>query len=358
MEFAREVLAHIAQTRTERPDLWQRALAALRRFLARLFQGTPLEARFAEAPHAVLGRMLDATIAIGARANETERLALARGSGMETIRQTRSALPPARGAHGMTSPGTEAPAYMASERTLKSMGNDLPTDADAPRLMPTDGHMRKIVENANLEFTAMPSSIRAADGMNVLIHNPDSGALPPLANRVMHLITFGDRRTLDTTKAAWLPMVPSTLQDAAVILQDTENGSRIYVRKYADGTRHMVVVSSGGVVSDQGKFDAGLITQFPAVGEGRRNRMPIVWERMNAPLGSQTSGGVATDGSTVSGPRHRNLPYGSVPDGYVNGTNKEKPPCAPLRYSRGRRTHSFDAQYRADAPDRQGSPLP
>jgi hypothetical protein len=120
----------------------------------------------------------------------------------------------------------------------------------------------------------------------VLLHNLDKGNI---SRRVMHLVTNSETKKFEAHKAAWMAMVPETLQNAAVRVIDSKTGNRVYVRQYPGGLKHMVVVEPDGTVEDQKPFKGALITQFPEknergiIDQGNRQRyMKIDWVRPQA----------------------------------------------------------------------------
>jgi len=124
-----------------------------------------------------------------------------------------------------------------------------------------------------------------------------------MAVGVKHLIWDNEKDILHPEKARWLPNVPGTLENAAVRLVDARSGNRIYVRQYADKTKHMVVVDPAGKVEDQKPFRGGLVTQFPYAGEGHQDSMMIDWERVKGEGSLQGGPNPSRPASAVPGPR-------------------------------------------------------
>lgn len=64
--FMREVLAHIAENRTQMPTLWQRVVRAIQNALIRLTKGTALEGTFGDANTAQIETLIDRALSRGA----------------------------------------------------------------------------------------------------------------------------------------------------------------------------------------------------------------------------------------------------------------------------------------------------
>jgi hypothetical protein len=155
---------------------------------------------------------------------------------------------------------------------LREVGDDFPIDDVVPKLANVSSSDRQGI-SAEMALKAMPQTVRAADGHIILIHNPESGTL---RGRGRHLVTsYGD---WDAKKAAWVPMIAATLQNAAVRLHDPITGNKIYVRGYRGGERHFVVTDRKGAVTSQGNFTGRLITQF-SKGSAQQQSMEIDWIR-------------------------------------------------------------------------------
>ncbi|HRR42186.1 MAG TPA: hypothetical protein P5244_13205, partial [Syntrophales bacterium] len=176
---------------------------------------------------------------------------------------------------------------------------DIPVDKAEPKLLDVKGNNAQIVSRAAAEFMSWPEKIKAADGSNILLKNPDQGSL---AGRAKHLVWDNDKDRLHIEKARWLPNTPSTLKNAAVRIVDNTSGNRIYVRAYQDGTKHMVVVKPDGVVESQKAFKGSLITQFPYLTIGRQQDMMIDWAR-NGIGRSQGNPNPTPQASAVPGPQ-------------------------------------------------------
>jgi hypothetical protein len=125
-------------------------------------------------------------------------------------------------------------------------------------------------------FVAFPTRLRAADGSDILIWNGERGSV---ASRLWHMIRNAALRDVDDSKAMWLPNLPMTLRTASVRIVNPENGNRLYVKQYANGQKHVVVVSPDGIVKEQQAFTGSLITQFPKEGNVKIENYRIDWVR-------------------------------------------------------------------------------
>lgn len=147
-----------------------------------------------------------------------------------------------------------------------------------PKLLDIRRSNDEISVGAAKEFASWPEWVKAADGSDIFLKNPENGSF---AARIRHLIFDNTLMRLAPQKAQWLPNVPETLKNAEKRLSDPESGNRLYVRTYNDGTKHLVIVRPDGVVEDQKPFSGKLITQFKTDRGGRQGRFPVEWEKGN-----------------------------------------------------------------------------
>ena len=64
--------------------------------------------------------------------------------------------------------------------------------------------------------------------------------------RIQHLITYGDRETINSSKIAWLSRTGQTIQRRDLFTNDnTNDGHHAYIKKYPEGI-HTVIVDSDG----------------------------------------------------------------------------------------------------------------
>ncbi len=154
--------------------------------------------------------------------------------------------------------------------------DDFPRDDVEPKRLDVRGHNQVIKTRAKFEFNKWPESVTAGDGVKVLLKNPEKGKLE---NRAIHMVTFDDRNSVNPKKAAWMPNVPDTIENAGAKLWDNDNKNWIYAREYRDGTKHMVVVSPDGRVVNHEVGKGKLITQFPGNKRGRQYDMDVIWRR-------------------------------------------------------------------------------
>ena len=206
-------------------------------------------------------------------------------------------------------------------KRLRDVSRDLPRDPAEPRLLDVGRSNTEIAQDAGREFQGWQPKLKAADGSDVLLHNPEGGSQ---AARVRHLIFDNQSGRLDASKAEWLPMVPDTLAQAQLRLVDDASGNRLFVRQYSDGNTHLVVVAPDGTVQDQQPFSGKLITQFPNEIPNRRGNMRVDWVRWETGIGrSQGNPAPTPAGSTSPGSRQPEFQRENTPD-----TGKVKPGAA------------------------------
>ena len=187
-------------------------------------------------------------------------------------------------------------------RTGDTFGeHSLPLDDVEPQYLDTAADNLTVVARGAAVVQAWPMVVTAADGGTVRLDNPEAGSL---GQRVWHMMRHQDTRKLHPAKAAMLPNVPQTLQDAAVRIADPQSGNRIYVRAYANGDVHMVVVRPDGAIDSQGRLDSRLITQFPFTTGSRQEGFRVEWAREEKGEGRRPGVPNPTpDGSTNRGSR-------------------------------------------------------
>lgn len=98
--------------------------------------------------------------------------------------------------------------------------------------------------------------------------------------RIRHLLRDNKNWVLHKRKLAWLPMVPKTIQHAAVVLDNentdgTKNGGKVYVRRYGD-IKHMVVVDDEGAVRMQFPQEIERFKKDPEIKPTRQEDFDIV----------------------------------------------------------------------------------
>jgi hypothetical protein len=106
------------------------------------------------------------------------------------------------------------------------------------------------------------------------------------------LVWDRDTDRLQRENAETLPNVPTTVQTAYARLYDSGNKTMVYVKQYADGLKHFVVVRPDGIVIEQGPWKGRLITQFPK-GSGRQRQMEVRWERETRPASDDVNAGAS-----------------------------------------------------------------
>ncbi len=188
--------------------------------------------------------------------------------------------------------------------TLREADRTLVEEAPDSALLNTRGSNEQIARNAASAVQQWPNTLQAADGTGIDLRVADRGSH---AARVWHLIRDEKTNRIQQDKAAWLPRVPETLARAQVRLVDAQTGNRVYVRKYADGVQHAVVVKPDGKVESQRAFTGSLTTQFPLGKGDRQFFMRVDWVRSdltsNGEGRRQNAPNPTPPGSTVSGPR-------------------------------------------------------
>ena len=160
-------------------------------------------------------------------------------------------------------------------KRFREIADQIEADSYPDNLLVPKGSEPSKKRVAAQTYKNMPKSIVAFDGENVLLHNPEKGSL---LNRLLHLVTYGDRKSVDNQKMQWLPLVPETLQNAHVKLKDDDTGNHVYMRRYED-TFHAVVVDPRGATVGTEVYDAALKTQFPDNEFSRRGNMSVIRER-------------------------------------------------------------------------------
>lgn len=186
--------------------------------------------------------------------------------------------------------------------------HDLPMDNVKPKLMDITGKPREIYDRAEAIFYSWPEVVTSADGKKVKMQVPYFGTLE---KRVAHFMVDSELGIFHPDKARWIPNVVDTLENAAARIKDDETHNDIYVRMYADGTKHMVVVDPTGRISGTGLFQGDMTTQFPYLprrGKDKQGRFIVEWERGDknvtrrlpgtpspAPIASNGPGTLTTD---------------------------------------------------------------
>ena len=166
---------------------------------------------------------------------------------------------------------------------------NFPVDNAEPKVInPKDKDM---IQQVAAEFKSWPNSIKAADGNEILLHNPEGGSL---GKRVHHLIRNAKSKKIDQKKVEWVANIPETLKNAAIRMIDKETGNKLYVRGYSNGDKHIVVVKPDGSIGTHGLFQGKLITQFKYESDSRQSYMVIDWENSDK---IKTAGTAKSDNS-------------------------------------------------------------
>jgi len=141
----------------------------------------------------------------------------------------------------------------------------------------------EIRTEARARFLAMPVEASCClFGSLVLLHNPEPGGT--IEDRAKHLTHSEDnhRSHIDTDKCRWLPAILDTLSKAAAVLEDTSNGTLVFVRKHSGWNLHFVIVQPlhGRYTKFvRGQVCSRLITQFSHAPNGRQEALRIFWKR-------------------------------------------------------------------------------
>ncbi|MBL9176413.1 MAG: hypothetical protein JNM65_00025 [Verrucomicrobiaceae bacterium] len=188
--------------------------------------------------------------------------------------------------------------------TLRHAESTLVEETPQSPLLSTRASNEQIARAAAAILQAWPATTTAADGTGIDLQVAERGSL---AARVWHLIRDEKTQKIDPDKAAWLPRVKETLENAQVRLIDEQTGNRVYVRKYHGGIQHAVIIRPDGRVESQQAFTGSLTTQFPLLtNQGRQWKMRADWVRPDLENGSglrQNAPSPTPPGSAVSGPR-------------------------------------------------------
>jgi len=187
--------------------------------------------------------------------------------------------------------------------TLRQADRTLIEEAPQSALLNTRASNEHIARAAAATLQAWPATVQAADGTGIDLQIADRGSL---AARLWHLIRDEKTQKIDPDKAAWLPRVQETLQNAQVRLVDEQTGNRVYVRKYSGGIQHAIIIRPDGRVEAQQAFTGSLTTQFPLNARNRQHGMLVDWVRPDLENGQglrQNAPQPTPPGSTVSGPR-------------------------------------------------------
>ncbi len=176
------------------------------------------------------------------------------------------------------------------------------------------------------QMITQESVVRDADGMPILMDNPDpKGGQPSgILNRVWHLLGKKQpdgTRVYDSRKAKTALSTPTTIRDYHVKVQ-TASGAIGYIRTYADGTEHAVLVvplASGMRVVDQGTLvELGLETQYPLDAKGIQGAFVLRNRTANAQGAGVSSAFPSTVGSSSVPGAHGS---GSTPTATTNATS-------------------------------------
>lgn len=214
---------------------------------------------------------------------------------------------------GTTSPvlvssGNREEKFAKRGQTLRDAERTMTEDSPETELANTSTGNAQIATNSADVVRSWPKTVIAADGSGIDLSVADQGSI---ARRVFHLIRNNETQTINAEKAAWLPRVVDTLKNAQARIIDQRERSRIFVRKYAGGVIHAVVVRPDGTVKSQEAFTGHLETQFPLASakDSRQKHMIVDWVRPDIDekgMGlRQTAPHPTPADSMVSGPRQK-----------------------------------------------------
>jgi len=164
----------------------------------------------------------------------------------------------ARRAESTTMPHTVQAARFSERtgKTLLEIERQMPMLKVSREKLDTNLPMGRLLEQARRSFDSWPGEVADKDGDAVRLRHNRQGTVDVLFD---HLTTSGDDAKFDRIRTSWVPLVPRTVAQADYKLQD---GRRwIYVGKYDNGFRHLVVVDGGSVVSQE-PFRGDLVTHF------------------------------------------------------------------------------------------------
>jgi hypothetical protein len=160
-------------------------------------------------------------------------------------------------------------------------------------IFPVDGapqHLDVACDNATLAaraksaFLSLPAEVECCIfGSKVVVLDPENGSLDTRARHVTH---FRDRRTgqwhIDVDKCRWVRAIIDTLTTAGAVLEDRQDGTVLFAKRYAGCGLHFVVVAPK--LRGLGSFRSGEIggylrTQFSHGPGHRQESFPLIWKR-------------------------------------------------------------------------------
>lgn len=176
-----------------------------------------------------------------------------------------------------------------------------PRDPENARLLNVAQSVESVYRDAAEVARAWPRIAVGADSRQVTMK--ERGAISDLVNHMLTSRNDDGTRSYDRAKAAWFGAVLDTVRTASRVVFDPDNKSHLYVKRYADGEIHFVVVDARGQAVEQGTGMARLVTQFPGVIRGNKAEMIITWERAtsNAAGRGQGDPGAVAPASLIPG---------------------------------------------------------
>jgi hypothetical protein len=227
--------------------------------------------------------------------------------------------------HGLAAtshaPATSSPTAtrfaLATNKTLRQVERTLPIIPIANRNIDIARarSLRLIQQEARTAFDSFPAQVHDREGRPVTLLHQNSGGLDGLFKHLTESRTAG----FDANKAFWIPLVPATIQEATIKLQQGDRW--IYVGRYDNGYRHIVVTDPFGRVTNQGPRTY-LFTQFgePVGATGYRSELKVHELQKSPPS-------VEPGTSGLDSPRRDQVASG---EGYPNPT----PPPDSVKLSR------------------------
>ena len=146
----------------------------------------------------------------------------------------------------------------------------LPYNSDKPEMLVIRENPNSIYAKVSTLLKKRPS-VSDIDGNRVLVANPEGRDDTDLLIRSEHLAASrNDRykkenRSYDSEKARWIPNIWRTIENYGAVIQHYNDTA--YVRKYGDGTIHIVFVEKGKIV-DHEFYDAAVVSQRSLAASG------------------------------------------------------------------------------------------
>jgi GNAT superfamily N-acetyltransferase len=143
----------------------------------------------------------------------------------------------------------------------------MPKEGKVPESIDSRGSLNQVAKRV-MKFLKENPVITAYDGRKILLKNPDGAK--GIFGRAVHLIAprekkagrikAGERLKMDPRKVALVLAIPETLTKAHAVAR--QRNDILYFKKYENGTMHMVITDKSGNLTEHGKIDGGIKTQY------------------------------------------------------------------------------------------------